>query len=128
MDNAVNPLVEMIGISKSYGCVRACRDIDLTVRRGEALLIAGGNGSGKSTLAWIMAGLIEPSRGSCELRDAAGSHPVSTRIGSVALAFQHSRLQLQRQTVAAEIEDWGGSGTGSAAVGRALDAVGLDRA
>jgi energy-coupling factor transport system ATP-binding protein len=45
----------------------------------------------------------------------------------VALAFQHSRLQLQKQTVGAEIADWGGRATGSGAVGRALDAVGLDR-
>nr|WP_067703864.1 ABC transporter ATP-binding protein [Nocardia jejuensis] len=104
----------------------ALHGIDLTVRRGEALLVVGGNGSGKSTLAWIMAGLTVPSAGSCELHSRRGVQAVSKRIGSVQLAFQHSRLQLQKQTVGAEIEDWGGTGT--AAVGRALDAVGLDRA
>ncbi|RDI61389.1 ABC transporter ATP-binding protein [Nocardia pseudobrasiliensis] len=106
----------------------ALHGVDLTVRRGEALLIVGGNGSGKSTLAWIMAGLVVPTSGRCELRDFASARPVHKRIGRVALAFQHSRLQLQRETVAAEIEDWGGNGTGTGAVGRALDAVGLDRA
>ncbi|MFE9321133.1 ATP-binding cassette domain-containing protein [Nocardia sp. NPDC052278] len=102
----------------------ALHGVDLTVRRGEALLVVGGNGSGKSTLAWIMAGLIEPSSGRCEL----GGKPIAKQIGRVELAFQHSRLQLQKQTVGDEIADWGGRATGSGAVGRALDAVGLDRA
>ncbi|WP_280246980.1 ABC transporter ATP-binding protein [Nocardia abscessus] len=102
----------------------ALHGVDLSVRQGETLLIVGGNGSGKSTLAWIMAGLIEPSSGRCDLR----GKPISKQIGRVELAFQHSRLQLQKQTVGAEIADWGGRATGSGAVGRALDAVGLDRA
>ncbi|MEV0295910.1 ATP-binding cassette domain-containing protein [Nocardia sp. NPDC050710] len=101
----------------------ALHGVDLTVRRGEALLVVGGNGSGKSTLAWIIAGLIKPSSGRCEL---AGK-PVTRQIGRVELAFQHSRLQLQKQTVGEEIADWGGRAHGSGAVGRALDAVGLDR-
>ncbi|MCU1646309.1 MAG: putative transporter ATP-binding protein [Nocardia sp.] len=104
----------------------ALHGIDLSVRRGEALLVVGGNGSGKSTLAWIMAGLTVPSGGSCELHEYTGTRASHKRIGAVQLAFQHSRLQLQRQTVGGEIEDWGGRGT--AAVARALDAVGLDRA
>ncbi|WP_330252097.1 ATP-binding cassette domain-containing protein [Nocardia sp. NBC_00565] len=102
----------------------ALHGVDLTVRRGEALLVVGGNGSGKSTLAWIMAGLIDPSSGRCELHDK----PIAKQIGQVELAFQHSRLQLHKQTVGDEIADWGGRATGSGAVGRALDAVGLDRA
>ncbi|MFI6570128.1 ABC transporter ATP-binding protein [Nocardia fluminea] len=101
----------------------ALHGVDLSVRKGEALLIVGGNGSGKSTLAWIIAGLIAPSSGRCELRGTA----VGKQVGGVALAFQHSRLQLQKQTVGAEIADWGGRATGSGAVGQALDAVGLDR-
>ncbi|MGN2641745.1 ATP-binding cassette domain-containing protein [Nocardia takedensis] len=102
----------------------ALHGVDLTVRRGEALLVVGGNGSGKSTLAWIIAGLIRPSSGRCDL---AGKS-VAGQSGRVALAFQHSRLQLQKQTVGEEIADWGGRTTGSGAVGRAMDAVGLDRA
>lgn len=98
--------------------------INLTVHRGEALLLVGGNGSGKTTLAWIMAGLTTPTTGSCELQ----GKPVSQQIPAVALAFQHSRLQLSRHTVGEDIADWGGRASSSRAVGRALDAVGLDRA
>ncbi|AHH15553.1 putative ABC transporter, ATP-binding protein [Nocardia nova SH22a] len=127
------PLLELHGVRHIYNrgtpwAESALGGVDLTVYRGETLLVVGGNGSGKSTLAWIMAGLVVPTSGSCRLRDHSGARPVHKRIGSVELAFQHSRLQLQRQTVGAEIEDWGGHGTGSGAVGRALDAVGLDRA
>ncbi|WP_157108371.1 ABC transporter ATP-binding protein, partial [Aldersonia kunmingensis] len=61
--------------------------------------------------------------GTCVLDDK----PTTAQVGRVALAFQHARLQLQRRTVSSEIESWGGPGIGSAGVGRALDAVGLDR-
>ncbi|GAA5066308.1 ATP-binding cassette domain-containing protein [Nocardia callitridis] len=124
-----SPLLELHGVRHTYNRgtpweAPALHSVDLTVRRGEALLVVGGNGSGKSTLAWIMAGLIAPSVGRCEL---AGKS-ITKQIGRVELAFQHSRLQLQKHTVSAEITDWGGRATGSGAVGKALDAVGLDRA
>ncbi|MFC4124622.1 ABC transporter ATP-binding protein [Nocardia rhizosphaerae] len=122
------PILELTEVRHTYNRgtpweAPALHGVDLSVRQGEALLIVGGNGSGKSTLAWIIAGLIAPSAGRCELRGS----PVAKQIGRVALAFQHSRLQLQKQTVGAEIADWGGRVTGSGAVGQALDAVGLDR-
>ncbi|MFR9767830.1 ATP-binding cassette domain-containing protein [Nocardia sp. SC052] len=122
------PVLELRDVRHTYNRATpweapALHGVDLSVCQGEALLIVGGNGSGKSTLAWIMAGLIEPSSGRCELR----GKPIGKQIGRVGLAFQHSRLQLQKQTVGAEIADWGGRATGSGAVGRALDAVGLDR-
>ncbi|WP_239003537.1 ATP-binding cassette domain-containing protein [Nocardia panacis] len=123
------PILELRDVRHTYNRgtpweAPALHGVELTVRRGEALLVVGGNGSGKSTLAWIIAGLIEPSSGRCEL----GGKPVARQLGRVELAFQHSRLQLQKETVGAEIADWGGRATGSGAVGRALDAVGLARA
>ncbi|MEC3913473.1 ATP-binding cassette domain-containing protein [Nocardia sp. CDC160] len=124
-------VLELRGVAHTYNRgtpweAPALHGIDLSVRRGEALLVVGGNGSGKSTLAWIMAGLTVPTAGTCQLREFTRTRPVHKRIGAVQLAFQHSRLQLQRQTVGEEIEDWGGRGT--YAVAKALDAVGLDRA
>ncbi|HEY5858264.1 MAG TPA: DUF2232 domain-containing protein [Aldersonia sp.] len=122
------PLLRLTDVHHTYlagtpWATTALHGVDLTVHRGEGVLVVGGNGSGKSTLAWIIAGLITPTAGRCEL----DGKPTSAQVGRVALAFQHARLQLQRSTVGAEIESWGGPGTGSAGVGRALDAVGLDR-
>ncbi|WP_083649209.1 amino acid ABC transporter ATP-binding protein [Cellulosimicrobium sp. CUA-896] len=44
------PLVELHGVNKHFGDLHVLRDIDLTVRRGEVLVVIGPSGSGKSTL------------------------------------------------------------------------------
>ncbi|MGV9709764.1 ABC transporter ATP-binding protein [Gordonia sp. NPDC003424] len=103
--------------------VQALHDVDLTVNRGDGILIVGGNGSGKTTLAWIMAGLIAPTSGSATLAGKA----VKDQVGEVALAFQHPRLQLQKQVVGDEIMAAGGLRVGSAEVARVLELVGLPR-
>ncbi|MBV9292911.1 MAG: ABC transporter ATP-binding protein, partial [Frankiales bacterium] len=54
-------VVELRGVSASYGAVRALHDIDLTVGRGELVAVMGRNGAGKSTLLSLIAGLRSPS-------------------------------------------------------------------
>jgi len=44
------PIVELIGVHKWYGAFHVLRDINMTVRRGERIVIAGPSGGGKSTL------------------------------------------------------------------------------
>ncbi|GAA1482292.1 ATP-binding cassette domain-containing protein [Gordonia sinesedis] len=122
------PLLALTGVGHTYlrGSpweVRALHDVSLTVNRGDGLLIVGGNGSGKTTLAWILAGLIAPTEGSCLL----DGEPVTDHVGDVGLAFQHARLQLQKQTVGDEIMAVGGEKVGTAEVARVLEAVGLPR-
>jgi energy-coupling factor transport system ATP-binding protein len=122
------PLLMLQGVGHTYlagspWAVRALHDVSITVHRGDGLLIVGGNGSGKTTLAWVMAGLIAPSEGTATLDGA----PSTDKVGEVALAFQHARLQLQKQTVGDEIMAAGGIEVGSAEVARVLEAVGLPR-
>ncbi|MFI8775220.1 ABC transporter ATP-binding protein [Gordonia sp. NPDC062954] len=122
------PLLMLQGVGHTYlagspWAVRALHDVSITVHRGDGLLIVGGNGSGKTTLAWVMAGLIGPSEGTATLDGA----PSTDKVGEVALAFQHARLQLQKQTVGDEIMAAGGIEVGSAEVARVLEAVGLPR-
>ncbi|MEV0896108.1 ATP-binding cassette domain-containing protein [Actinoplanes sp. NPDC049802] len=50
-------MIEMTGVGKSYGPIRALRDIDLRVNAGEVTCVLGDNGAGKSTLIKIMSGL-----------------------------------------------------------------------
>ena len=47
---------------------RALKDISFRIRRGEIVGLVGTNGSGKSTMLKIIAGVLEPSRGSCTVR------------------------------------------------------------
>jgi energy-coupling factor transport system ATP-binding protein len=117
--------LELRGISHTYGAgtpwaQEALVGVDLVVQPRDGILVVGGNGSGKSTLAWIMAGVLRPSRGVALL----GGEPVWTQVGSVGLAFQHARLQLQRTKVAQDVRAAGAPD--DQGVAAALAAVGLD--
>jgi branched-chain amino acid transport system ATP-binding protein len=56
-------LVELLGVSKSFGSLRAIDDVSLTVDEGEALGIVGPNGAGKTTLLNVIAGGLRADRG-----------------------------------------------------------------
>ncbi len=122
------PVLELNGVGHEYGvgtpwAKPALRGIDFAVHEGDGVLIHGLNGSGKSTLAWIMAGLTEPTAGSCLL----DGKPVSDQVGAVAISFQAARLQLMRSHVALEIASLAGfSIYDQAKVTEALIMVGLD--
>lgn len=55
--------VEIKGVAKRYGDIRAVDTIDLSVRSGEIFGILGPNGSGKSTTMKMMLGLVQPDAG-----------------------------------------------------------------
>ncbi|MGA5298845.1 ATP-binding cassette domain-containing protein [Nucisporomicrobium flavum] len=57
------PLIEMAGVGKSYGAIRALRDVNLRVNAGEVTCVLGDNGAGKSTLIKIMSGLHPHNEG-----------------------------------------------------------------
>jgi ABC-2 type transport system ATP-binding protein len=59
----MRPAIEIRGVEKSFGAVRALGGIDLTVERGEALALLGPNGAGKSTLVNVVAGLSRADAG-----------------------------------------------------------------
>ncbi len=62
-------MIRLNGIGHTYGGVVALRDIDLDIRAGVVLGIAGANGAGKSTLAGILHGSLQPARGTRESGD-----------------------------------------------------------
>lgn len=57
------PLVNLAGITKRYGAIVACNDVDLALHRGEIHGVLGENGAGKSTLMKILIGLVLPDAG-----------------------------------------------------------------
>jgi osmoprotectant transport system ATP-binding protein len=57
-------MLQLLGVSKSYGGVPALQPTDLTVPSGQTTVLIGPSGCGKSTLVRLMAGLLRPDTGS----------------------------------------------------------------
>ena len=63
----MQPAIEIRGVSKAYGSVRALTDIDLDIPKGEFFALLGPNGAGKTTLISILAGLARADAGSLKV-------------------------------------------------------------
>jgi ribose transport system ATP-binding protein len=70
---AAAPTLHLTGVSKSYGPVRALRDVSLEVRPGEVLGLIGENGAGKSTLIGVVAGTVRPDTGTVRVHGRPAS-------------------------------------------------------
>ena len=57
------PVLELKGIGKEFGAIRALHEVDLHVLPGEVVGLMGDNGAGKSTLVKIIAGNFPPTNG-----------------------------------------------------------------
>jgi ABC transport system ATP-binding/permease protein len=66
------PLLQLSDIALSFGGTPLFEGLDLVIQPGDRLALVGRNGSGKSTLMKVMAGLVEPDRGSRALPPGAG--------------------------------------------------------
>ena len=61
------PLLELSGIAKRYGGVRALEEVDFACRPGSIHAVLGENGAGKSTLIKIISGVVQPDVGEIRL-------------------------------------------------------------
>ncbi len=61
--STTRPIVELSGVGKSYGNIRALHGVDLTVSPGQVTCVLGDNGAGKSTLIKIISGLHQHTEG-----------------------------------------------------------------
>ncbi len=87
-------LLEAVGLSRSFGGLKAVNDVSFAVPRGEVLGIAGANGSGKTTVLNLLTRLIDVSGGDMLLDGknyrSVGAHRIA-RLG-IARTFQNLRL------------------------------------
>ena len=92
---ASDAAVEMQGVHKWYGAFHVLRNIDLTVKRGERIVICGPSGSGKSTLIRCINRLEEHQRGTI-IVDGVELTPDVKRIDEVrrdvGMVFQNFNL------------------------------------
>src|SRR5579863_8003373 len=91
-------MLELDGIDKSYGTVRANRNASLKVETGEIHAVVGENGAGKTTLMRIACGELKPDAGH-ELvgdrdgdRDVTGWNVTSAIAAGVGMVHQHFML------------------------------------
>lgn len=93
-DGKGEPLLELHGLRRRFGGVKAVDDVSMTVRQGTVHGLIGPNGSGKSTVANVISGLYAPSAGTMTLRGRklpTGSLMKAARAG-VARTFQNLQL------------------------------------
>ena len=111
--NSSHPAILIDGAGKTYGDVEAVRRLSLDIRLGETVALLGPSGSGKTTLLSMIAGELEPSEGSIQLRgkDLADLHPgreLSREVGMIHQQYDLvPNLSSLQNVLAGRLGDWG---------------------
>jgi rhamnose transport system ATP-binding protein len=104
IENKVNSLLTLNGISKSFAGVHALKGVSFELRPGEVHALVGENGAGKSTLIKIISGAHQPDAGTLHVadREVTENDPVLSRKLGIAVIYQRPAL-LPDLTVAENI-------------------------
>lgn len=86
--SAVDPLINVQSLSKTFGVVQALKDVSFDIKKGEFVSLLGPSGCGKSTLLMILVGLFSASEGQVHI---AGKKIVDPFI-DVGIVFQNAEL------------------------------------
>jgi len=83
-------VLEMKGVSRQFGAVRALTDVSFECRAGEIHALVGENGSGKSTLLGIASGFVDPDLGDIQIggKPLRRDSPALARKLGLAMAYQ----------------------------------------
>src|SRR4051794_6447740 len=87
-------LLEVKNLSKSFGGIRAVRDVSIGIEENSISSIIGPNGAGKTTFFNLMTGIYKPDTGSISFagRSLIGLRPDQVNAAGVARTFQSIRL------------------------------------
>ncbi|MCV0350043.1 MAG: ABC transporter ATP-binding protein [Nitratireductor sp.] len=87
-------LLDVRGLTKIFGALKACDAIDLSIGKGEIHALLGENGAGKSTLVKMLFGALEPAAGEIHWKGqpVAIHSPGAARHLGIGMVFQHFSL------------------------------------
>ena len=90
----MTPMLEVEGVSKSFGALAALSRVSLMVREGEVFSVIGPNGAGKSTLFNVISGLHAPTAGRIVFRgkEVTGLGPEVINRRGLAKTFQITNI------------------------------------
>jgi len=88
------PLLEIDGMSKTFGGLKAVSEVTFSVDEGEVVGLIGPNGAGKTTVFNLITGIIPPDSGSVRFlgKDLSGMSPHDVARQGLARTFQNIRL------------------------------------
>ncbi|MDB5830950.1 MAG: transporter [Caballeronia sp.] len=91
-ESIIKPIINLSGVTKSFGTTQVLKQINLEVRQGEVLVLIGASGSGKSTVLRIMSGLETADAGEVwvnevPLHDARRAREIRGHVGMVFQQF-----------------------------------------
>jgi len=95
-------VLQMEGIHKSFGGVRALRGVDLELREGEVLALVGENGAGKSTLMEILCGNLRADSGRITYRGRPTHFDGAREAAFAGVSIVHQELSLVPHLTVAE--------------------------
>lgn len=88
------PLLQVIGLGKTFGGLRALEGIDIALFPGEVVGLVGDNGAGKSTLVRCIAGVYVPDEGEIRIDGIPLSHHGPKRTAELGIEVVHQDLSL----------------------------------
>jgi branched-chain amino acid transport system permease protein len=88
------PLLEIAGVSKSFGGVKPAQNVSLSLQPGHIHALIGPNGAGKSTMINMITGILRPNDGAIRMQgqDLVGRSPAAICYAGVSRTFQNLRL------------------------------------
>ena len=101
-ENVGEIILTMKGINKSFPGVRALKDVDLEVRKGEVLALMGENGAGKSTLMKVLTGIYSKDSGEIVYEGTPVAFTNPREAQDAGIAIVHQELNMMHQLTVAQ--------------------------
>jgi D-xylose transport system ATP-binding protein len=127
--NGNTPVLELKGVSKSFGPVQALSDVDFEVHDREVIALVGDNGAGKSTLVKTIAGIHPPDSGGIlfEGKEVHITNPTDAVALGIATVYQDLALADNLDVVENLFLGREEVGHGLAGVVRQMDEVDMEK-